>query len=391
MPRRSITATIKSVLLETDVPDLLLARDVVGTTYLCCFIAREEEGDRFLAMPVSPNRLASFRAGTIDLRAVLLGSETGIYFDGRYENDNGEPLLHLNELEELPNEWLPDAGFLLTDVVGPRPDAEAVREAIASNSAAVICSFNPPEARHGVPRMDADDLAKGITWFQALVKYVHKKRVSGLPAAARRAIEPDAWVLQATAFSAGSFRVHFESKHSGGLLGATHVGVAMTKVDELLSVASLPADQQLEVLSQHKGHSVAALQQLLKFISKEKAGLTYSWADPQTAEAAGREVSPVAAEALCAVLEHRKELAVEEVKFTGEFIRVAEDRKTWRARDLDSQRQRHGALHAETPDLLRGIVIADVRYEFVCDERIQQRATGAMVPKLFLKSVNPQR
>src|SRR2546428_7226057 len=97
-PVATLAATIETVLLETDVPDLVLARDVVGTLYLCSFVSRDRDGDRFLCIPVSSERLAAFRSGQLDLRSLLTRPETGAWFDGLFHSVEGRPTIELERI-----------------------------------------------------------------------------------------------------------------------------------------------------------------------------------------------------------------------------------------------------------------------------------------------------
>lgn len=109
----TLPAVIQTVLLRTDAPELVVARDAVGTQYLCSLIDRTADGDRFLAIPISTTRLAQFRTGGKDLRSVLAESETGEHFDGWFRRVDGRPAIALAPLPRIPDDWLPDEGFFL--------------------------------------------------------------------------------------------------------------------------------------------------------------------------------------------------------------------------------------------------------------------------------------
>lgn len=381
-----VPVVIQQVLLETDVPDLVLAIDAVGTQYLCCLVARGEEGDQFFAVAISAPRLSRFRAGQVDLRTVLTEPEVGSSYSGFFVRQNNQPIINLEAVAEVPEQWLPERGFLLTILTGTHDESDVVQRAAATGGAVVVCQLDPPEARDR-HRIDADHLAEGVKGFQQLIKWAHKKRLAELPAAVRQAFAGDAYVIQATAFAQGSFEVHFESKHRADLIGSSTVGNAMSKVDELMGLAALAPDQQLVVLRQNRGHALGALRKLMKFIATEGAGLTYRWADPAMGIAAGQTVTPAAADAVSTVLEHLTELTTEQVRFLGRFIRVAEDKKTWRAVEEGSGVPRAGRVHADAPTILQGVRITEQRYEFICEERIQEKASGALVPTLFLRDL----
>ena len=71
-------------------------------------------GDRYLVAGVAPDRLRQFRAGAIDLRSLLVGSDE----DERYVATAGNGVESVLELERLTTPlvesgYLPDEGFLL--------------------------------------------------------------------------------------------------------------------------------------------------------------------------------------------------------------------------------------------------------------------------------------
>src|SRR5688572_30747042 len=228
-PAVETTAVIESVLLETDSPDLLLARDAVGTQYLCCLVSRDLDGDRFIAVPMSPSRVAEFRSGALDLRSVFTRPENGMRFRGTFHPVKVKPAIVLTPLQDIPDEWLPQEGFLLSDFTDAISDEVVVRDALAKNAAVVICRLNPPEARDG--KIDADHLAEGVRAFQSLVKYAHRRAAAMMSSAAKMRLEPDAHVLRTYGFSGGSFQVHFESKQQADLIGRSPIGAALETID----------------------------------------------------------------------------------------------------------------------------------------------------------------
>lgn len=113
-----VSARIVSILLETDLPDLVMAGDLHGSQYLCCLVSRDDDGDRFLCTQISNRRLASFRAGRVDLRAIIAAPATGKWFDGWYKPIDGQAALELTEITKIPDTWIPDEGFFLSDFTG---------------------------------------------------------------------------------------------------------------------------------------------------------------------------------------------------------------------------------------------------------------------------------
>jgi hypothetical protein len=101
--------------LQTDVPDLVLARDAIGTLHLCSLVSRTDSEDLFLAVPLTPSPLTAFEAGEIDLRSVLVESESALHFRGTFELRDGQPSISLEQINTVPDDWLPDRDFLLPD------------------------------------------------------------------------------------------------------------------------------------------------------------------------------------------------------------------------------------------------------------------------------------
>ncbi|HEX5474963.1 MAG TPA: DUF6575 domain-containing protein [Vicinamibacterales bacterium] len=393
MAIQPITVRIETVLLETDVPDLVLARDRVGAQYLCCFIEREEPGDLFLVIPISVERLSQFRKGEVDLRSIVMAPETGQHFNGRFKRVDGDPLIQLKPLKTLPDDWLPDEGFRLSDFVGKLDNEALIREALAKDAAVIECHFEPIEARGARPKINADHLAEGVRTFQALVKHAYKKKLAMMAAVRRMQLGADGYVMQAFAFSDQSFCVHFESKRRANLVGESELGLAMHKVDELMSVLEVGPDEQIPILRANAGHMVSALRRLFEFVAKQSVPITYKWAEPATRHLVEHHITPIAARAVSAILEATEDLEAEAVEFEGTFVRVSTDLRTWRARDVEGK-VRQGAVHEDAPDVLAGTVNESVRYQFDCEERLQVKpATGREVPKLFLRGVTrlPQK
>lgn len=390
MPRANgISVTLDTVLLETDAPELVLARDVVGTGYLCSLTRLSPDGHDFLAVQVSSQRLADFRAGRIDLRSVLTEPEIEAWWAGRLPPTEWKSI-DLSLIERVPEEWLPDEGFYLSELEEESADEEVVRQALGNNASVVLCNLNPPEARTGIPRIDADRLAEFVRTIQSLVRHAGKRAVSGMPARRRPMLGPDPYSMQAFAFSGGSFTVHFQSKERGDLFGTSGVGLAMRQIDELMALAELPIEQALAGFRGKGGHLLAAYRSLMRLVADENVPFKYRWSEPGMASAAGFGVSPGVARALVAALDSEEALTVEPFGFRGQFTSVNTDRKplSWTARE-ESGKTRRGFVHDKTPKVLEGVTIRTQWYRFGGEERLVREASGKQAVNLFLTLVAP--
>lgn len=107
-------------------PQVFEARDAIGSHYVAVMAGPEPHsgtaapsggpGERYLVARVAPERLRQFRAGAIDLRSLLVGSDE----DERYmaTAQNGvENALGIERLTTplVESGYLPDEGFLQHD------------------------------------------------------------------------------------------------------------------------------------------------------------------------------------------------------------------------------------------------------------------------------------
>ena len=115
-----------NTLFYYDGPQVFEARDAIGGHYVAVMVAPEPHSetaapsdgssDRYLLAGVAPERLRQFRAGAIDLRSMLVGSDEDERYVAIARNGVGNAL----ELERLTTPlieigYLPNEGFLLQE------------------------------------------------------------------------------------------------------------------------------------------------------------------------------------------------------------------------------------------------------------------------------------
>lgn len=378
-----IAARIQTVLLHTDAPELVLARDSFGRMYLALLVDRSDSGDRFVAVPVSPIRLSEFRSGSRDLRSVLLDSETGEQFCGSFRRIDGKPCVEMSKLAWIPEEWLPDDGFFLANFLTEADDSDVVKEAIDRGTAVLVCHLNPPESREEA-KIDAERLTQCVSGFQTLIKHIVKRQTRRASDGLRAQLGPIPGALHVFQFSEGSFKIHFQAQQKANFLGASPVGAALATVDELMAAASKPTDEALRIIRSNKGLVVGAYARILRFIAEETAPLAYRWADPYMTTASGTEVTPTEAVALSAAIASEKLLESEIRTLRGRFAKII-TKQTWAIFDEDGRRH-FGAVHEDYPNVLSGITSETHLYDLTCEERLAETATGKQTTKLFLIS-----
>src|SRR5690606_7064477 len=91
-------------------PHIFTANDLVGTDYLCMLASYEDDEATFLSIQISKNKLIGFLNGSLDLRNIFLNPEIKQWFTFNSIQDN--VIANALELDFLPNEYLPEAGFI---------------------------------------------------------------------------------------------------------------------------------------------------------------------------------------------------------------------------------------------------------------------------------------
>lgn len=392
LTRASATVEFRTVLIESDEPEVALATDQFRSTYLCSLVSVLPEGRRYIAVRVTDRRMQDLREGLLSIRAALLDPEELPRFSGVLppQTETAE-VLQLEAVAEFPEDWLPGPSFLLSNFTEPVADDDVVRDALAANRAVLVFRLDPPEARGTVSQIDADRLADGLREIQSLVRYATKRAIRTRPKGRRKLFGEDAEVLRVFALSPGSVNVHCESKYPADLFGGSIVGEAMRQVDDLMSLLSLPPDEVLPALEKHRGHVVGAYASLLKFVADQNTPLSYRWSEPGLASTRGRSVSPVAAKAMCAVLERKETLASDYLTFTGHFTSVNTDKApfSWSARDVDEDKRRRGHVHEQFEHALEGATIRSLLYRFTCETRLERLASGKQTVQLYLQNAEP--
>ncbi len=393
MPR---TLVIDSTLVETDSPELVLARDPAGANYLAILAERTHEGDRFLCVAISTERISRLCAGTVDLREAFVSNENGEAYVGDFFLDAEMPTLALHPLDSVPDAWLPGAGFPLPMFLGSTEGAlaELKAQAVANRTSVGSFSLNPPEAAYG-HKIDSFNLADGIRLFQNLVIEAGQKAARELGKQAKQLFfteDQSEFIFQITPqFTPGSFVVHFESKPGlgRGLFGETPMGHALRKLDQLTSRVDDP-DSALPVLQQNSGHLIRAYQSMLKFVGDRHAPFSYAWAEPSTPEPVEQRVGVASARRTYEVLTRRSELSAVEVTLEGRFVEMGEKGVGGRWRlDVGKGKRRvvYGELLSGAPDLLDNVRFKRTMYRLTCEERLFTNVvTGRTTRRYYLKS-----
>jgi hypothetical protein len=166
------------------------------------------------------------------------------------------------------------------------------------------------------------------------------------------------------------------------LFGYAHVSKAFEIIDEINESIGDP-NEAVKMVAELGGHFSTAYKDLLKFIIEAETPIEYEWAMPEKKSTSIHKISTYHAKPLYEEIIKRDDIEVEEITLIGRLTKVDIKYKTWRLLSDEINREYHG-----TSDInLAGLVIESRRYEFFCEERLEEeRGTGKEITKLYLKS-----
>ena len=103
-----------NTLFSYDGPQVFEAQDASGGQYIAVAVEAQNGLDRYLVTGVGPERLRQFRAGRLDLRALLVEAGTGEWYLTIPAAGLDQPLALVPQHVSIEaSGFLPDAGFVL--------------------------------------------------------------------------------------------------------------------------------------------------------------------------------------------------------------------------------------------------------------------------------------
>jgi len=102
------------ILVYNDTPQLFLAKDQVGTIYLCMTIESTTLYEEYFAIPISSKKLNALVNGKIDLRAAFQTSETGVWYKVKASETN-DFIADAIIFDVVDEKYLPLEGFILPE------------------------------------------------------------------------------------------------------------------------------------------------------------------------------------------------------------------------------------------------------------------------------------
>jgi len=357
---------------------IFTAKDQFDTRFICMLFEKGECSDKYLCAPISLPKLGQFLEGRIDLRDIFRNPEIKELYQIEASTDNLLEMPATPVAESLP-EWLPEPGFFMEPAEPLETEVE--REAATRRRAVIHCKLEPPEARWE-PAIYAENLAQAVKLVQRLVKHAFRRFLRNLGKEERdRLLSAENYQLKVFAFSEGSFNIHMESSVPPDLFGHVDISMALERIDCVVSLSEEPAEAVQKLLDLGP-HFAAAYKDLLSFISETDTSLGYSWAAPDR-KISRNKISTSQAKPLYKAITERSELGSEIVRIVGKLTKVDEKTRTWRLTSEETNKEVSGSSEID----LAGLTIETERYEFICEERVEEeKGTGRELIKLYLRS-----
>lgn len=371
---------VSAVLLFYDYPQVFVAKDAVGSSFICMATEEGEDGPIYLCTPISRERRTALLSARLDLRCAFAQPEIAEFRRARFSGQmQGFLETTVASYETVPIDILPAEGMVFDSY------DEVALSALELNSTVSHVALGVPEAEFAA-RIHSATLAEFLSIFQAAMRSLARFKAKSSGKRLKR--EDDSFNTDVYGFAKGSFTIKFRPSADGDMFGETPAfSAALGMLNEFLALSS-NADAAIAFLQAVKGHSAASLIKMLRFLAENSCPVDVKWATPGMLKAVCGSANLIEIKELVARCSQRSDLSVEEVTLAGMVLAADFDNNTWKMLSENDQEIHSGEVLASSSASLRGLVITDARYEFICEETIEVvEATGRELRRLLLRSV----
>ena len=353
---------ILQILVYYDLPEIFLAKDTVGTNYLCLLVDSENQETVYISTAISQSRLISFINGVTDLRDIFVNPEINEWF---YFKQIGEIIEALKWQEEtLPEAYLPLQGFIFQKQL--QSDELILNEVIEKNNAVIHLAVSDSNDNYSI---DADNLGDIVKLYQVIIENSFKKALIQHKIKDKISVFiPPNYKLRAFASSYSSFNLHFFSTAQIDLFGNSIIEFGLSKFDEITRDFT-DEDEFIGSLRTVKGHTIGSLKKLVKKLLDSDIKIKHKWFAPNQEKVHLTVIDKIKAEKIYEILNLKEELAEEIRTFIGFFVQVDVEKGTWRILNLDDEKEYSGEAQGE---ILQGVTVKTVNYRIVCQEIIEE-------------------
>jgi hypothetical protein len=352
---------IDRILVYNDFPELFLAHDNSGLSYLCLLTSLETDDYEYNCVAVSNKRLYEFLNGKFDLREIYLQPELSEWWITKNTSEiNFE--ISFSTSEGLEENKLPESDCFFTEEL----EDDLIRhEVVEQNNVIIHLSLSDEQNKNSIPVADLGDFSK---LYQALVENAYKKTILKSDIEEKKTfIVPQNYMLEAFAASPGSFVLHLKSNSNKDLFGNSIIEEGLRRIDEIISNPD-KEDELIEALKAIKGHTISNYQKLLEKVIFKNITFKYKWLSPSSPIIHTRTIDKDYAIRVKKILALKDELVEEIKEFIGLVKQADVERGSWRITNEEDENDYTGQ---SVGHLLDGITLETVRYKFTCEEIIE--------------------
>jgi hypothetical protein len=353
---------ISQILVYYDFPEIFIAKDNVGTNFLCLLVDANEESTSYISTAISQSRLGAFINGQVDLRDIYLSPEINEWL---VFHQVDEAIIAETWKEEfLPEEYLPEPGFVFQKQL--QGDELILSETIEKNNAIVHLAVSDSNDNYSI---DADNLGDIVKLYQVILENSFKKALIQHNYKDKKAVFiPPNYKLRAFASSYSSFNLHLYSTAQIDLFGNSIIEYGLAKFDEI--TGDFASDEEfINSLRTVKGHTISSLKKLVKKLIDNEIKIKHKWFSPNQEKVHLTIIDKVKAQKIFDILNLAEELAEETKSFVGYFVQVDVEKGTWRIYNIEDEKEYSGEA---VGDVLQGVTVKTINYKIVCQEIIEE-------------------
>lgn len=353
---------LSQILVYYDIPEIIVAKDEVGTNYLCLLVESEAENVLYISTAISTNRLSSFIVGKFDLKEIFAHPETNQFY--YFEKIDELITAHYWEKGPIPEDYLPDEGFFYQKET--EENKLIINEAIEKNNAIVHLAISDLNDSYSI---EAEYLGDFMKLYQSVIENTYKKAISKQNVKDKKNLYiPQNYKLRAFASSYGSFNIHLYSTAQMSLFGNSIIELGLSQFEDLLSGYD-ETENYLEKLRSIKGHSIGSFKKMVKKLIDNDLKIKHKWYSPGLDRVRYSVIDKTKAELIYSILNSSEELAEEIKTFEGVFVQVDINKGTWRVYCENEDKEFRGE---SSNDLLQGVIVETTTYKLTCKEIIEE-------------------
>lgn len=340
------------MLVFYDIPQLFIARDVVGTHYICVNIESSSNADMYVGIQISQNRLYSLFAQKIDLRQVFIEPEIQEYYAIICEENQYEVIDRREYIEEKD---LPSNGFF----VHVDMDDAIEQEVIKLHKPVFYLGL---EDEHSSPCVNVKAVSQILSSFDGLYSNLCSKLK----------MDKDSRSLKLYAEKAASYNMHFYADTTQDLFGNSLVEDVFGYINKLFQYTT--EAELVLALNNVRGYSLSHYKGLISALRTNKLSLKYKYLTPSVnSHVVSYYVDAHQLGVIDEILRRNDLDNIESVEFVGVFS-MADATKEGSGKWTFDYEDQDGNLQKVTGDvidvrLLTGVNIKTKEYKILCDRQ----------------------